>query len=177
MSKPFKVKPVYYFTGLIFRKDILFDDITALLTTTYGEIDAIIPPIDFRWTSYYKGEMGQNLLRSWVFFRELINPSLIVRKKLESLPLEEKFSDEKGQRFVNIDPGYMTPARIVLSTFKDFSHRIYLGDSVYAEVTMIFVNNTFHALPWTYPDYSDPENVREFIRIRNGYMKRLRQKE
>ncbi|NCU27078.1 DUF4416 family protein, partial [Candidatus Nomurabacteria bacterium] len=32
-----------------------------------------------------------------------------------------------GKRIINIDIGYIALPRLVLSTFKDFSHRIYLS--------------------------------------------------
>jgi hypothetical protein len=37
---------------------------------------------------------------------------------------------------------------------KDFSHRVYLGGGVYAEITLQYVHGRWQALPWTFPDYA-----------------------
>ncbi len=65
-------------------------------------------------------------------------------------------------RAVNIDPGYITPANVILASTKDFSHRIYLSKGIYAEVTTIYRKEGFTKLPWTYPDYLCP-TATEFI--------------
>ena len=78
------------------------------------------------------------------------------------------------KRRVNLDPGYLLLSRLVLSTFKDFAHRIYLGRGVFAEVTLIFREGSFRPLPWTYPDYAAPETIALFNKAREDYKKLLR---
>ena len=39
-------------------------------------------------------------------------------------------------RAVNVDPGYVDGARLVLASTKDHAHRIWLRDGIYAEVTL-----------------------------------------
>ncbi|MEI8217519.1 MAG: DUF4416 family protein, partial [Elusimicrobiota bacterium] len=67
---------------------------------------------------------------------------------------------------MNIDPGYVTPAKVVLASTKDYSHRIYLSDGIYAEVTMMFQKGSYVFLPWTYSDYQSKAALQFFNRIR-----------
>ena len=74
---------------------------------------------------------------------------------------------------MNIDPGYLTAARVVLASTKDFAHRLYLGKGIYGEVTLLYQKKDFQALPWTYPDYRS-EAYRQFFReLRRVYMAQL----
>ena len=79
--------------------------------------------------------------------------------------IEKKFSEE-GKRRVNIDPGYVSLAKVVLSSRKNYSHRIYLGKLVFAELELIFKDGSFHPLPYTYTDYRDEANIRTFEEAR-----------
>ena len=56
-------------------------------------------------------------------------------------------------RPLNLDPGYITLAKLVLASTKDHAHRIYLGDGIYAEVTLAYRDRRWQPLEWTYPDY------------------------
>ena len=48
----------------------------------------------------------------------------------------------------------MDSSKLVLASMKDFSHRIYLGRGVFAEVTLMFHKGAWEVLPWTFPDYA-----------------------
>ena len=69
-------------------------------------------------------------------------------------------------RPINIDPGYVTPAKLVLATTKDRAHRIYLGRGIYAEVTLTYAKKAFQSMPWTYPDYRSEPYRRFFEQVR-----------
>ena len=77
-----------------------------------------------------------------------------------------EFRNGRPCRTVNIDPGYVHPAKVVLATIKDFSHRIYLRDGIYAEVTLMYQKNTFVPLPYTYPDFRTKSYVSLFNQAR-----------
>ncbi len=96
------------------------------LTNLYGEIDWETDVIPFDQTNYYEKEFGKDLKRKLFSFKDLILPSEIVDIKLMTYELEAVFS-RHGKRNVNIDPGYVTLSRVVLSTGKDYTHRIYLN--------------------------------------------------
>jgi len=62
-----------------------------------------------------------------------------------------------GRRTVNLDPGMVTPENFILATGKNFTHRVYLRDGVFADLTLVFRKGEYRTLPWTYPDYATEE--------------------
>ena len=56
-------------------------------------------------------------------------------------------------RPLNLDPGYLSLAKLVLASTKDHSHRIYLGQGIYAEITLYYSQQRWQARPWTFADY------------------------
>ncbi len=173
MSRPHKPIPVMPFVGIIADGKI---DRAILTEMNLGNPLVERPPIPFRWTDYYQPEMGDDLLRSWIFFDRLIDPTEIVELKHKSRDIEDRLSNN-NHRTVNIDPGYIAPSHLVLSTYKDFSHRIYVGDSVYCEVTLQFRGGIWRPEAWTFADYRDAENQEFFTDARDIYMKMLRDRD
>lgn len=80
-----------------------------------------------------------------------------------------EFIGEKGRRRINLDPGYLDSAKIVLVSTKDFSHRIYLGNGIYGEVTLIYSGKNYQTLPYTYPDFRTQEYLDIFKKVREMY--------
>ncbi len=62
---------------------------------------------------------------------------------------------QEGKRLINIDPGYLLPSRFVLATGKDFSHRIYIGQSMFAELTLSFCKGKWKSFTYTFPDFKE----------------------
>ncbi|MEW6447022.1 MAG: DUF4416 family protein [Bacillota bacterium] len=167
---PEPVKPVVsVFTG----QEELFLEAEKALKARLGEADFISAPLLFNKTRYYEKEMGTGLKRRFYSFSRLIDPCELVSLKLYTMELEEAWRT-RGKRRVNIDPGYVSLAKLVLATTKDNVHRIYLGNKVYAEVTLFFKHGRFHPWPWTYPDYASAEYRQIFERIREIYREQLR---
>ncbi|HPP13008.1 MAG TPA: DUF4416 family protein, partial [bacterium] len=75
---------------------------------------------------------------------------------------------------VNLDPGYLDLARVVLFTTKDFSHRIYMSQGIYAEITLLFHQGKFQPLPWTYPDYQTEQYLKFFSWVREKYRQQIK---
>ena len=69
-------------------------------------------------------------------------------------------------RPLNLDPGYITPAKLVLASTKDHAHRIYLRDGIFAEVTLVYRQRKWQPLEWTYPDYRRDDYQRFFTQCR-----------
>lgn len=142
-----------FFFGLIF--DVSFDverAYEALEQKFSDKIDIKSEIIDFSFTGYYNAEMGANLKRQWISLETPLFPDRLADMKIETNNIESLFVKDGGRK-VNIDPGYITPANVILASTKDFSHRIYLSKGIYAEVTTIYRKDGFTKLPWTYPDY------------------------
>lgn len=167
MSVLKKPAPVKLFFSLISRKEGLIELVVNKLVEIYGLYDMKTPSIPFDKTNYYEEELGKNLLRQIVFFETLISPENIVEVKVKSVEIEKNYS-ENDKRMVNIDPGYVALSRVVLSTGKDYTHRIYLSKGVYGDLTYIYKRGQgFSSLPWTYPDYASNEIKSFFEKARN----------
>lgn len=168
---PLVVKPIY---GFIYSDEINYNKTKEILIKKLGKIDFESEKIEFNYTSYYNQEMGLPLWRKFISFEKLILPDKFVDLKLFALKLENKFAN-KENRTVNIDPGYINDAKLVLTTTKDFAHRIYLNKGIFAEVTLVYRNNQFTDLPTTFPDYRTEEYKKIFQQIKTIYHKQIKE--
>ncbi|MEO0136351.1 MAG: DUF4416 family protein [candidate division WOR-3 bacterium] len=157
---------VLAFAGLIFVKDFNVDLALEYFNELLGRVIKKSEVIPFIHTTYYNKEMGENLLRQWVLFEKSIYPDLLIELKHKSNEIENKFLNEKGGRKINIDPGLISLSNIILASTKNYSHRIYLGKGIYAEVTLIYKNHQFRPLEWTYPDYREEMALKFFDECR-----------
>ncbi|MGB9597059.1 MAG: DUF4416 family protein, partial [Candidatus Poribacteria bacterium] len=147
-----KHPPVKLIVGMITANPSLFLSAEELLSQEFGNIDFASEVLNFDYTNYYEKEMGKNLLRKFISFENLIQPNDCPRIKHFTNELEKRFFSE-DKRLINLDPGYITAAKLVLLSTKDYIHRIYLRDGIYAEVTLEMEGNSFKPWKWTYPDY------------------------
>jgi hypothetical protein len=76
---------------------------------------------------------------------------------------------------VNIDPGYIALGKFVLATTKDRDHRIYVGQGIFAEVTLSYRTGSFAAREWTYPDYASSQYIELLNELRHAYRLQLKQ--
>lgn len=123
-----------------------------------GPLDLVSPVWPFEWTSYYEAEMGPHLLRQIVAGRDLADPGRLGAWKAAANEAERAIAARREEgagplRPANLDPGYISGAKLVLASTKDHAHRIYLGGGIYAEVTLRFAGGRFEPLAWTYPDW------------------------
>ncbi len=138
----------------------------AHILSDFGEIAEKSPTFLFSYSSYYEAEMGSPLQKFFVYFKGLYSLENVVETKLKAVELEQTYA-ENGRRVVNIDPGYITLAKLVLTTTKNYDHRVYLSKGVYADVQLRYRHGSFQINPWTYPDYQDGDNLQFFHRARN----------
>jgi hypothetical protein len=181
MGEVRKHPPVKLITGMIAADASLFSSVEALLFQKFGRADFQSDVMPFNYTDYYTKEMGQDLIRKFISFERLIQPEEIVEIKIFTNDLEKEFlypTPQAGmpvpRRRVNLDPGYVSAAKLVLASTKDYMHRIYLGDGIYAEITLRVEKKTFRPWQWTYPDYRSKEYIAIFNEIRRIYMVQLR---
>lgn len=164
--------PVKIFAGLIFNDPRVYEKAYDLISRKIGSIDSESDFFSFNHTGYYNDEMGGGLMRKFLAFARPIRPEGAYKLKLLTQGLEKKFS-HSGRRSINIDPGYLTLSKLVLLTTKDYSHRLYLKNGIYAEVTLLYKNGTFQPWQWTYPDYKTREYIEFFNSVREKYHQRL----
>jgi len=160
--------------GVLAKATFNRDELLFHLQERYGEIETISQEINFTFSDYYDAEMGGSPVRFFVVFQDLIDPQELARVKLESNAIEDYFSLE-GKRRVNLDPGILTAANLILATTKNRSHRIPLERGIYGEVTLLYSAKKYNSFPWTYPDYNSKEVKEFFLEVRQGYLKELKQ--
>ena len=173
IKQPQRTLPV---TGLIFVPD-LDVDICRELENIFGAVEIKSPSIPFKHTEYYGQEMGDNLSRQWIAFGDLVLPDALAEFKVKTNEIEKKHLNEKGGRLVNIDPGTVSLSNLILASTKNYSHRVYLGRGIYAEVTLVYKQKRFMPLEWTYPDYREDEALDFFARAREVLKQKLSQLE
>jgi len=174
MSKPSEPKPAKLIASLFTADLSIVNETLKRLREHWGDTDYLSEIIPFNHTDYYAEEMGTPLMRMFVSFRKLIPPDTLPDIKLYTNSIEKHFCIDHKRR-VNIDPGYITPERLVLATGKNYSHRIYLRDGIYADLTLIFKKGSFRPLEWTYPDYATSQVIELMNAIRKRYISQLRE--
>lgn len=176
----FPKPPMYVklFCGIIASDTSFLEQAVDRLRAKYGEIDVRSQCWNFDITDYYQPEMGKNLLKAFVAFSRLYDPVMLSFIKLETNQIEYELgvvSENRLFRRVNLDIGYLDASKIVLATTKNYSHRIYLRDGIYAEVTMIFKDGKYRPLEWTYPDFGVGRYDDFFLECRKKYLAYLKQ--
>ena len=153
-------KPVKLVVGMLSQSEGLLVRAEAAMAARWGEIDVRSAVMPFEQTRYYEREMGAGLLRKLVGFARLIDPGALAGIKHVSNELEAALGSEPEGRAlgvarpVNLDPGYVELGKLVLATTKNYAHRIYIGDGMYAEATLHYHGGQWEAWPYTYPDYA-----------------------
>ncbi len=164
--------PVKYFSAILFASGISLNEIHGALKKEFGSIDLESPVFDFIYTNYYAGGMGESLGKQFVSFERLRMPDELASAKIRSGKIEEAFY-RGNRRCVNLDPGYIELAKMILASTKNFSHRIYLGEGIYGDLQYRFRSGKYTFLEWTYPDYKDAVATKFFREIRNIYNHQL----
>jgi hypothetical protein len=162
-------RPVKLIASIIFRDEKSRQYAEERLKKAYGETEPLEKTAPFDRTEYYYEEFGRPLKRKIICFKKLFSKEDIGRIKLETNSMED-LSMAGEKRTVNIDPGYVTEAKLVLLTTKDYTHRVYVGERIFAESTLFYQEGTFRPWPWTYPDYASEELIGYFNEVRDLYM-------
>jgi hypothetical protein len=173
MARPRDPQPVKLFCGLLCGDVDLLQRAQQLLRRRLGPIDLASEIWPFDQTDYYREEMGLNLKRQFVSFARPIHPDALPGIKHDTNAIEADIAAQCAgleiTRPVNLDPGYLDLGKLVLATTKDRSHRIYIGQRMFAEVTLHFMHGRWQTWPWTYPDYHRSEYHEFFTRVRDRF--------
>lgn len=153
------------FAGMLYHEREYFRKAREELRKTFGEIAMEPPPSAWEVSDYYREELGWPITRSFIFFRERIDPLALPDIKCITNELEGRLSREGG-RTVNIDPGYMTLSKVVLASTKNYSHRLYIGKGVFAELCLVHVKGKYRPHFFTYSDYASEDSLKIFEEAR-----------
>lgn len=171
-EKPFK--KVKLFSGIIYKNKSDYHRARSILEKRFSLIDIESEDISFDQTTYYNEEMGSPLLRRFVSFRELIIPEDLPGIKIYTNKLEKRLSIS-GKRMVNIDPGFISEANIIIATTKNYFHRVPLQKGIFAHMEYVIKKKQITPLEWTYPDFKKPEYIGFFSQLKQLYKKNLKE--
>lgn len=170
---PKVIQPVKFFSGIILSKGVVLADLLPAIEKALGPVDFTSQPMSFsHYSDYYHKEMGEELTRYFISFRDLGDRLILPDLKIKSRSLEQSFMTD-GKRCINLDPGYITLGQVFLASTKDNFCRIYLRDSIFAEVTLYYKAGQYQAFAHTYRDYAGSEYQSVLLQIRSIYKKQL----
>lgn len=161
--------------SIMYRDEKLLNEVRNTLVEKYGEIDFETPAYSFSEISpYYDPEMGEDIYKVIYSFKNIIPRETVREVKLFAVDIEEQYS-VNGKRQINLDPGLLTLENFLLTTGKNFSHRIYMGKGVFAEITLIFSKEQgIRELPWTYRDYLYEPARTYLLELRELFRRKLK---
>lgn len=169
-------KPVKLICGIIASDKDVFRAGEKYLISLYGEIEESSDAFPFTFTDYYEKEMGPDLYRKFIGFSRLIAPEALSTIKVRTNRMEREIGAEfkSGNRIINIDPGYLSAAALIMATTKDFAHRVPLNDGIYAHLELLFGRREVKLLSWTYPDFKQAGYQKFLMQARENYLDRIR---
>lgn len=174
LKEPDRVKLI---VGILASDDQSLRSAVGLVTCRWGPVDLVSDVWRFDQTGYYAKQTGPQILRQFVSIAELIRPDDLAEVKLQTNEAEKELAQTLGGPFprpVNLDPGLIEPSKLVLASTKNYSHRIYIGKKIYAEVTLVFDRGAWRPLPYTYPDYRQEAYFDYFSRVRDKLVQQRR---
>lgn len=170
-------KPVKLVVGILAANHKCLNVAVDVLTDKFGISDFISDVWPFDQTDYYKDQTGSRILRQFISFERLIDPGKLAKIKHRTNKLEQKLAKTLAlplPRPVNLDPGIIEPSKLVLATTKNFSHRIYIGRNMYAEITLIVDKGQWRPLDHTFPDYRQQCYFDFFEKVRTQLLEQLK---
>jgi len=170
-------EPVKLIIGILAADADCMRAAVEAVTAEFGKADFVSDVWPFSQTDYYKDQAGDHILRGFVSIEKLVDPGELAKIKHQTNKLEQKLAVQSGlgvPRPVNLDPGIIEPSKLILATTKNYSHRIYIGKKMYAEVTLIFDKGTWCPLPYTYPDYKQGCYFDFFNKVRTRLREQLK---
>jgi hypothetical protein len=143
-------------------------DCLKLLEKLFGRVQYETTEIECSDNGYHE-EMGGQLSRRFFSFEKLVDRESLPEIKANCYKIERQLGDQVDDytfRTVNVDPGILTSHNLIMSSHREFGHRIYLGKGVFGETSLIHARGRFTQLPWTNADFCHEEAVRLFTECR-----------
>lgn len=177
MGKPKEHRGVLLIVAAFSRYAAALDWARQRTSERWGNVVLSSDRFAFTDTPFYEKEMGTDLTKQFFAFEKLIDPSELVQAKLDSNDWEREYAgaaEHEEARPLNLDPGYISEAKLVLATTKDRDHRLYLDRGICAEVTLYYHRGQWQHREWTYPDYRRREYHEFFVQCRDYLRERYR---
>ncbi len=141
------------------------------LVETWGPVERESGAFPFDWTDYYH-EIAPDLSRVFWSFAGLCGASELRLWKRQAIGVE---GASGAQRRVNIDPGYVDGARLVLASTKDHAHRIWLGEGIFAELTLCYRKKGWQSFYYTFPDFKSDRYHPFLSQVREDWKREIKE--
>lgn len=172
MARPQKTGPGKLTVSIIHSSRDALADALSHLEKRFGRVLGETIDLSHTPRSECAEEMGQHLLRRFFTFEREVPRESLPEIKAACHKIESQFGDRIQEftfRTVNIDPGILSPDNLVMASYREYNHRVYLGDGVYAEIELVYSRGRFVRLPWTDPEFCQSEVIELLSRTRNGF--------
>ena len=175
-----KTEPVKLLIGVLAADRNSLASAVEAITTQFGPADFHSNIWPFTQTNYYREQSGEKIIRQFITIEKLIDPGQLALIKHQTNKIEQDIASQLCEivgtpRPVNLDPGIIEPSKLVLASTKNFSHRIYIGNQMYAEITLTYNKGVWQDFVFTYPDYKEPEYHKFFSKVRTRLTQQLRE--
>jgi hypothetical protein len=178
MGRPTPHPPTLLVLAAFSRHDAALRWAKSRAEAEWGPVVLESPAFEFRETDYYAATMGERLRKVFFAFEQPFDPSRLGETKLQTNRWEDDYaahSEHAEPRPLNLDPGYLTLGKLVLASTKDFAHRLYLDQGIYAEITLWWRHGRWQHHAWTFADYRREDYQAFFSQAREYLHERLRQ--
>lgn len=161
----------------------------ALAQKVITHFEPILGPIElqsawypFNQSDYYEKELGKNLRRCLVSFKNIFEPHRLAELKQLAVELEHLYpsplpsptrGEGEGKRSINVDPGYVDLFKVVLASGKAGGQKVALAKDVHAYTLLRYEKGGWHPFEWTYPDFKEPTYHKDLLEIRKNLKKEL----
>ena len=175
-----KPKPVKLIVGILAADQKCLNAALDAIAAEFGKLDFISDVWPFDQTDYYKDQAGPHILKQFVSIEKPVEPGKLAKIKCKTNKIEQaqaKLAHKLGvdlPRPINLDPRIIEPSKLILASTKNYSHRIYIGDMIYAEVTLVFHKGEWQPFQYTYPDYKQPGYYEFFSKVRTRLIEQLK---
>jgi len=177
MGEILQPQPVLFFIAAFSRYPQALEWGRARAEAVWGPVVLESPRFFFEETDYYVPTMGPGIQKCFWAFERLIDPGVLVDAKLQTNAWEAEYAgigEHSEPRPLNLDPGYLALAKLVLASTKDHAHRLYLSRGIFAEVTLFYKDRQWQPRDWTFADYRRAdyqqffEECRQYLRSQRG---------
>lgn len=174
MAEPVLPEPVKPIVAILWADENPLAAAQGMMEARWGPIDFVGAHHPFHATDFYLPEMGQPLSRRIISFQHLLSPDFLIQAKHECNQWEARLANDRG-RTVNLDVGYLDHNKVVLASMKAAGQKIYLGDGVYADLTLRFRDGAYRPFEWSFPDFADDRYQRDLLAVRDIYRRQRKE--
>lgn len=173
MGEPKLPFDVVLIVSILYSNEDMLDKALSEIEREFGRGEVLDYMGRFDFSDYYNDELGTPIFRRFWRAHQLFPRDLLADIKIKTNMIEKRYLVEGKRRF-NLDPGFLSFENFILATTKNYTHRIYLRDGIYADLTLLYKGKEFVPLDWTYPDYAGLEIRGLLKRERERYLKQIR---